>query len=504
MSRAFGWTRLLVPDLALAASLVTLFYALFLFGGLRAFFRDSDAGWHIRNGDRILASAALPHTDPFSFTVASHPWFAWEWLSDITAAAIHQSLGLSGLALFYCFAIAGGVWLWFRLNWLAGGNFLIAALLAAPMLSTTNLHWLARPHVLSWIFLLLSVAFAETAADFTASGALTVALVTCLWTNIHASFFMGPAILVIYAAGAATSGFLTGGASTRPRTLLLYAGVSAAASLANPYGFRLHEHVFRYLTDSALLDRIGEFQSFNFHADGAGQIIAALSIAALGGVLALTQRNFAVFFLTAVLLIAALRSARGLPLVALLLLPLANGAITRGLTSWPGLRPGLRRSIDSFLAYGARLRILDARCGGLVWAPLVVLLSIALVRTPALAAHAGFPPDQFPVAAASAVDALPASARILAPDKFGGYLIYRFDGKRKVFFDGRSDLYGAEFLKQYARMVQVRPGWQTILDSYRFTHALLPNDYSLIPALEQIGWKPLYRDDVATLLGRPE
>ena len=26
-------------------------------------------------------------------------------------------------------------------------------------------------------------------------------------------------------------------------------------------------------------------------------------------------------------------------------------------------------------------------------------------------------------------------------DKFGGYLIYRFEGRRKVFFDGRSDFY---------------------------------------------------------------
>jgi hypothetical protein len=72
-----------------------------------------------------------------------------------------------------------------------------------------------------------------------------------------------------------------------------------------------------------------------------------------------------------------------------------------------------------------------------------------------------------------------------------------------VFFDGRSDLYGAEFLKQYARMVQVRPGWEKQLAKYDFTHALLPNDYSLVPALEQIGWRVIYRDGTATLLARP-
>ena len=70
----------------------------------------------------------------------------------------------------------------------------------------------------------------------------------------------------------------------------------------------------------------------------------------------------------------------------------------------------------------------------------------------------------------------------------------------KVFFDGRSDLYGAEFLKHYARLVQVRPGWQSYWESYDFTHALLPDDHPLLPALEQIGWRVIYQDETATLL----
>ena len=79
-------------------------------------------------------------------------------------------------------------------------------------------------------------------------------------------------------------------------------------------------------------------------------------------------------------------------------------------------------------------------------------------------------------------------------------MIYRSNGSLKVFFDGRSDLYGAEFLKQYARLIQVRPGWWEHWQSWNFTHALLPNDYSLVPALEQAGWRRIYRDQTATLL----
>jgi hypothetical protein len=191
-----------------------------------------------------------------------------------------------------------------------------------------------------------------------------------------------------------------------------------------------------------------------------------------------------------------------LPIIALLVLPLANGAIAKGLASWQGLRVPVRRRIDQFLDYSNRLRTIDANMNGLVWAAPLAFVLLLFLNSKAIAASTGFPATDFPVAAAAAVDRLPQDDRILSPDKFGGYLIYRFDGRRKVFFDGRSDLYGAEFLKQCGRLMQARPGWQKIVESFHFDDALLPNDYPLIPALKQAGWKPVYQDSVCTLLTR--
>ncbi|HTX39643.1 MAG TPA: hypothetical protein VME43_31720, partial [Bryobacteraceae bacterium] len=254
--------------------------------------------------------------------------------------------------------------------------------------------------------------------------------------------------------------------------------------LANPYGWHLYQHVYRYLTDSELLSRIGEFQSFDFHTPGSAQILATVIIGIAGGTLALTAGRWEHFALAMAISAMALRSARALPLSALLLLPVANRAIAENLP------------FQRFEAYCGRLRALDARLSGLALAPLLVLAAGGLLR----AAPAGFPPSEFPVAAYSH---LPAGGRLFAPDKFGGYLIYRSAGRRKVFFDGRSDFYGADFLKQYSRLVQVRPGWRDLWDSWHFSHALLPNDYPLVPALEQIGWRATYRDSVVTLLAAP-
>lgn len=491
----------------MSGGLVTLFYCLFLFAGYQKLFRDSDAGWHIRTGEAILRTHELPRADPYSFTRAGRPWVAWEWGADALTGAAYLAAGLSGVAWLYALAIAGSVWLWFRWTWALGGDFALACLFAAPMLSTTNLHWLARPHIFSWLFLLAALIGAEAMAREPRPRLVALAgALTALWANMHASFFFAPLIAGLYAAGYALRPLiwnLNRAAEWRKaRWFGLTAIVCAGASLANPYGWQLHRHLAGYLADSELLARIGEFQSFNFHAEGAFQIALTLALAFAGALLALGQKQLPQALLGAVLIFAALRSARALPVLALALLPVANAAIARALAQAAGLRPELRRAIDGALAYTQRLREIDQRFSGWALAPVAACLLFALLRAPALAARTGFPPDQFPVAAAAEVAKLPLDARLLAPDKFGGYLIYAFGGRRKVFFDGRSDLYGAEFLKQYGRLAQLRPGWQAQLDEFGFTHALLPNDYSLIPALEALGWKRLYRDGTATLLAR--
>src|ERR1035441_7747985 len=523
MSRP-GVLRWWVPDLAFATACVTLFYCLFLFQGSQKLFRDSDAGWHIRTGEPILATGTLPRIDPYSFTRGGQPWFAWEWLADAGVGGIHRTFGLRGVAVFYAAAISAGVWLWFRLHLALGGNFLVACAMAPLLLSTCNIHWLARPHVLSWIFLLLAIFPRKP-------NLIVVALVTALWANVHASFFFAPVIALLFAL--------------EDRWYLKVAGVAAVAPLLNPCGPQLYVHVFRYLTDTDLLARIGEFQSFDFHSAGSAQIVATLILGVIGGTFALTEKRLHHFALAILITTLALRSARALPLCALLLLPIANAAITRWLrnrsltvaapmgASEPPIRTatgyplGRERFVSSFLAYSVNLRALDARFRGLALAPIILLAAFRL--TPA----AGFPPDQFPLPAYSHIPAAarpfaparpapppppPAPApppllppppppppprappRLFAPDKFGGYLIYRSNGTLKVFFDGRSDLYGADFLRQYSRLVQVRPGGRQYWESFHFTHALVPADAPLLPALEQIGWRPLYQDKTATLL----
>ncbi|MFN7933846.1 MAG: hypothetical protein U0R19_10985 [Bryobacteraceae bacterium] len=493
------WTRLLIPDAGMMVAAVSLFFGLFLGDGPSKLFRDSDTGWHIRNGERLLDGHPLARTDPYSFTKPGQPWFAWEWGADAIMGAAHRSNGLPGVALLYAALSASCVWLWFRLHWMAGGNFFLACVMASPLLTTLQLHYLARPHVFGWLCSLTALSLMEgRGRRFGVWQAVGFGLFGAVWANLHASFFFLPGIAVLYAVSALVRRFLW----DEPAWWQWYA-LAAVCSLAgtfvNPYGWGLHAHVLAYLSNSELLARIGEFQSFNFHAEGSLPILIAVLLALCGAVLALEARRPEHFLLLLGLTALALRSARALPLLALLALPLANGAITAALER-AGVRSALRRKLDAFLAYSERLRMLESRCGGYAVAPLVLLLAFVILKAPAMAAQAGFPAKEFPVAAAAAVDALPANAKLLAPDKFGGYLIYRFDGRRKVFFDGRSDFYGVAFMKDYIRLIEARPGWRRQVEEFGFDSALLPNNYTLVDGLRQLGWQQVYRDDTATLL----
>jgi hypothetical protein len=61
--------------------------------------------------------------------------------------------------------------------------------------------------------------------------------------------------------------------------------LSAVATLVNPYGWRLHAHIYRYLGDRYLMNRIDEFKSPDFHgwSQRAFAVILLLIVIAFAG-----------------------------------------------------------------------------------------------------------------------------------------------------------------------------------------------------------------------------
>jgi hypothetical protein len=480
--------KLLLPDLALCLSALTMLYCLSIYGGRQNLFRDADTGWHIRNGERILQQSQWPQRDPFSFSRPQAPWFAWEWLADVLmnqahAAPIAGTAGLGGVFLLYLGLLGLITWAWFQLAWASSAWFLVAALASSLMLTTSNIHWLARPHLFGWLLLLLCVLAAERGwVSLRFLPLLGVFATGVLWTNLHASFFLAPLVFGVYAADAWLR-------DKDPQPFALSALLLLLASLVNPYGWHLHQHVVSYLLNRDLLSLIGEFQSFQFHLPGSEPILAVILLVACSIPLLVQQKRFARAALSLLLLAMALRAARGLPLLALVALPFALGAYCEVLARF---RP-------NWLQYNLNLRSLDRRFAGYALAPLLFLGLSAIALSPAHAEPIGFSPQQFPVQLSPQIEQLPPTARLFSSDKFGGYLIYRFAGQRQVFFDGRSDFYGTQFLKDYLLIPDTKPGWEQQWQRWNFSHALVAKDSPLAAMLPFKGWRKIGGDQVAIL-----
>lgn len=483
------WQRLLLPNLPAIAALTLLYLALGLLGP-DGFLNDSDTGWHIVTGERILDTFHLPRTDPYSFSKTGEPWFAWEWLADVMLGGVHRKMGLAGVVLLAVFAVAATAWMWcaFAL-WLGSDRFVIAALMAVAITAST-IHWHARPHVFSWPLLIGWLWLLEkTPERVSPRRLLGLFVLMALWTNLHGSFF-----LAFLLSGAYALEFWFRRRS-RAVTALAEAGVALLATFCNPYGWHLHQHLVRYLTNPELLGQISEYQSPSFHGKDGIYLLALFLLAMAGAVLTLEQRRFARSLVVLLLAATGLRAARGIPIIAFAALPLAAAAFTELL--------GRFRPLKEIFEESANFGRIERQTNGALLLAAVGLVLVLWSATPQRQKAVQFPEKRFPVRAALAVARLDPAARLFAPDYYGGYLIYRFRGTRKVFFDGRSDFYGTKFLDDYGKWMLLKPGWRGSFTRAGFSHALLPEDHPLREVLECSGWRRIHADRTAVLLERP-
>ena len=56
---------------------------------------------------------------------------------------------------------------------------------------------------------------------------------------------------------------------------------------------------------------------------------------------------------------------------------------------------------------------------------------------------------------------------------YGGFLIYEFYPEQKVFIDGRADMYGDEFIREYFNIDNGRENWKDLFDKYSIDYALV-------------------------------
>jgi hypothetical protein len=502
-----AWIRYAMPSVADLIFVALLGVLVFTSLSVRLL-GDAGIGWHIRTGQQILHTHAIPRVDPFSSTMGAKKWYAWEWLYDLVVGQLDATLGLNGVVWLTAIAIAAVFAGAFYLLLRRGANLVVALVFTLLAVSASTIHFLARPHVLTWLFVLvwfsildsLEQGCSRNRSQAWAGKLWLLPLLMLVWVNVHGGFLLGFALLGIYWLAAlwdwarAKEDRLEDlarklAARERSRRMFWAGLLSAAASFANPYGWKLHAHIYSYLSNRFLMDHIEEFQSPNFH--GVAQKCFLLLLLITVAALALRGRELRVshFLIVLFAVYTGLYSSRNIPVSSLLL-----AIIVAPLTSICALD----------FQFLKRMTELESALRGHAWCIVatVVTLFIALNggrvgSSQLMDAH--FDPRRMPIAAVDYLEKHEVNGPVFSPDSWGGYLIYRLYPHTKVVADDRHDLYGAEFFRLYLKAVHGEPGWQDFLAAHPARCVLLPKDAPLGTILAQSGWKLIYRDDTALI-----
>jgi hypothetical protein len=493
-----------LTDVAFIMPLVFLFGRL---GGAQRLLGDGDTGWHIRTGEWILQNGAIPTTDIFSYTKAGQPWYAWEWLWDVAFAWLHRQGGMAAVVLASMLVLCVTFGLLFRLVRRNCPNIVIAFGATVCAIAASTMHWLARPHLFTLLFVVIFLSLLERAREGRTRMLLFLPPLTILWTNIHGGFIAGLSLIGCYAAGELTLWVVqqdrgAARAALRRSRPYVFTGLAcAAATLVNPYTYQLHLHIYKYIT-AAHLKYISEFQPMFFRNELAlwTESMAGLGVVAAGW--CLYRRRFAHTFMVLGWLQLALFAARNLPIYMIVAAPIVATTVHELLLHLrsASMAPWIGRAVSSFERVTEELAVMDRPARWHLVSAAAFLLVVSLLNAPSASRlfRAEYDPAKYPADALQALRGGEFARSVFTDDEWGDYLIYKLHPATRVFIDGRSDFYGDQFIEEYRDVLFARYRWEETLEKSGVDTVLLPIDTPLVGALkESTRWRPVYDDGVA-------
>lgn len=441
---------------------------------------DPDSHWHVAVGKWILGNGSVPTVDSYSHTFAGQPWIAKEWLSQLLLALADGVGGWGGVAALCAASIGVSFALLLRLL-LRDIRPLPAMMFTIAAVVMTAPHFLARPHVLAFPFMLLWVAGLVHAVEHRRAPKPLLLLAMLLWANLHGGFTLGLMLCGVFALEAVVT---ASGTAERRSLFVEWAKFGVAAILAaciTPYGPESILVTFRIFGLGDVLGMINEWKSPDFQKQPMQEVIllTGLFVALTYGLKLPVLRLLVVLGL----LHLFLKYARNAELLAMLA-PLVIAPILA--RQFPSMRPasGILSGSGWYSTLGA-LSLAAVFAGGMV--------RFGDIRPPS---------DTTPVAALDFVRQANLGGPVFNDYDFGGFLLHV---GIPTFIDGRAELFGGAFIKRYADAVGLRgeEPLPYLLDRHGIEWTLLRKGQAANRLLEQLpGWHLAFSDDVATVFVR--
>jgi hypothetical protein len=456
---------------------------------------DTDTWWHLQAGRVTLEQDRILQTDLFSHTRHGSQWVNHSWLSQVILYWLFARFSYAGLALWMGAIVTAA----FAVTYLQmEGSVFARAFILILAAATSALIWSARPQLFS---LLLTALVAYVLYLFKWRGANHLWLlppVFALWVNLHAGYALGFMVLAAFVGGEVFNHLLEPLLpSDDPiidwQGIGLITGIALLSALflvINPNTTRMWTYYLETVRIDVLQDFIQEWRSPDFHLLHIQPFIWLLlaTMAAMG----LSNRRVDGTDLALVggFAYAGMLAARNIGPFALVAAPVLSRHVAAiGSRLWRG-GPELRRHVTPVRA-------------AVNWTLLFLVVALATVKIqqPLRPGYnEALHRKSLPVGAVAWIGEQQPEGEMFNHYNWGGYLVWRLWPSYRVFVDGRTDLYGDAFLRQYLKTQLARPGFQETLQEHDVSWILMPSRSTLSTQLACLTeWTEAYRDDVATI-----
>ena len=484
-------TTRLIPTMADIIFITTFLYLSLSKG--QDLLADGDTGFHIRTGEYILDTFSIPRFDLFSYITPTLPWTAHEWLAEVIMAVLYRGSGLTGVVVFYAFLIALVYYLLTRQLRSYNGNIFIATAIVVLVAATSQVHWLARPHIFSLLIMVVWYRILDNYQYRDKKQLYWLPLLMLLWVNLHGGYLAGFIFLGIYFTGnlvlcVNSAGEERAAIRKKYRHILKISLLTLLASLANPIGYKILLFPFNLVNNKYIMDHVVEFISPNFHEPIIFKYLFLLTIA----LLAFSRKRLNLIELLLLLCFTnmALFSIRYVTLFALVIAPIILFRADDLMNEASG------RVAEFFRVRANRFASMESTACGFAWPLIACIVAAGFMASGRLDYQ--FSEKLKPVAAVEFLKREKISGHMFNNDEFGDYIIYAAWPDYRVFFDGRSDMYGTEIMKEYYKISNSEPGWEGVIEKYNIDWIIFDTNSGISRhLLATKGWRLIYADRVA-------
>ena len=516
----------ILAKIAVGVFFLTLLVSGVFIGGTAL--HDPDTCWLLALGRFMFENHTIPSIEPFSYTFAQlgRPLVLYQWLTEAIFFAVYNLAGLVGLLLLVAVSVAVSfIVLPMRLFALTRSSWAVALVVMFVGLIAASFHFLARPEILSYVFLStflfvltkhrLRLQESDAVASINWKVVGSIAAVMLLWVNCHTGFTSLFVVLWVYLLADSISRLVLRRAPTIDMTAVVALLASAMVTLCNPYGFGLWAYIpslffakFNYMIDElrAIDFRRAEFIPFllfmvicivivrrqwrkvSSHSDSALklQLFDSIAIILVCGIEAWTHLRLIPFSvlicMSEVSLLLASRPSDSAPENKLL------SFFDQQL--WQGLAPPVKLGTVGGSIFAVGLCVVGT---------LLTALRIQTPQLPQSGVAFGAPFN-----AVETIGGKQIEGNILNDAQFGDVLIWYHPGAPLVFIDTRYDMYGEALVNDYVTMVQAKPGWKELLKKYDIkTVFLRPKDPLVQILMQEPGWHVDFSDKKSVVISQP-